>query len=101
MLRPTAIPAETTRLARTGFPTGAPVLRLRRELNVFPTDQEFIDLHPQRGNLRRPLVMNVIPQTSGDNSARCRPLRSRHPYFTSTANGAALSLPKPRLRSSQ
>ena len=52
MLRPTAIPeipAQTARIARAAFPKGAPFLRLRDELGIFLTDQDFIDLYPRRG----------------------------------------------------
>lgn len=57
MLRPTAIPeipAETARIARATFPKGAPFLRLRDELGMFLTDQDFIHLYPRRGSLRLP-----------------------------------------------
>ncbi|QLG13019.1 IS1182 family transposase (plasmid) [Deinococcus sp. D7000] len=52
MLRPTAIPevpADTARIARAAFPKGAPFLRLRDELGVFLTDQDFAYLYPRRG----------------------------------------------------
>ena len=52
MLRPTAIPevpADTARIAHAAFPKGTPFLRLRDELGVFLTDQDFVHLYPQRG----------------------------------------------------
>jgi len=52
MLRPIAIPeipAETARVARAAFPKGATFMRLRDELGVFLTDQDFTELYPSRG----------------------------------------------------
>lgn len=43
------IPAETVRVARAAFPMGSLAIRVRDELGLLFTDEEFVDLFPVRG----------------------------------------------------
>jgi transposase len=43
------IPLETVRVARTAFPKGSLAIRVRDELGVLFTDEQFADLFPTRG----------------------------------------------------
>lgn len=43
------IPAETVRVARAAFPKGSLAIRVRDELGVLFTDEQFTDLFPARG----------------------------------------------------
>ena len=43
------IPAETERIARLAFPKGSLAMKLRDELGMIYTDEQFKDLFPERG----------------------------------------------------
>jgi transposase len=43
------IPAETARIARLAFPKGSLAMKLRDELGMIYTDEQFSDLFPERG----------------------------------------------------
>lgn len=43
------IPAETERIARLAFPKGSLAMKLRNELGMIYTDEQFQDLFPERG----------------------------------------------------
>lgn len=43
------IPAETERIARSAFPKGSLAMKLRDELGMIYTDEQFQDLFPERG----------------------------------------------------
>ncbi|GHJ26622.1 hypothetical protein TPA0910_42370 [Streptomyces hygroscopicus subsp. sporocinereus] len=43
------VPGETVRVARAAFPKGSLAIRLRDELGVLFTDEQFADLFPSRG----------------------------------------------------
>ena len=43
------IPAETERIARLAFPKGSLAMKLRDELGMIYTDEQFSDLFPERG----------------------------------------------------
>lgn len=43
------VPSETVRIARAAFPKGATFIRLRDELGVFLSDQDFVSLYPHKG----------------------------------------------------
>src|SRR5688500_11477168 len=47
--QPDAVPAETARVARAAFPKGNAYVRLRDELGVVYTDEQFAGLFPRRG----------------------------------------------------
>ncbi len=47
--QPGEVPAETVRVARAAFPTGSLAIRIRDELGVLFTDEQFADLFPVRG----------------------------------------------------
>lgn len=44
-----SIPAETARVAQAACPQGTIVMRLRDELGSLFTDEDFVDLYPERG----------------------------------------------------
>ena len=44
-----AVPEDTARIARTIFPQGSPVMRMRDELHMIMEDRDFYDLFPARG----------------------------------------------------
>ena len=44
-----AVPEDTARIARTIFPQGSPVMRMRDELHMIMEDRDFSDLFPTRG----------------------------------------------------
>ena len=46
---PGEVPAETVRVARAAFPKGSLAIRLRDELGVLFTDEQFEGLFPVRG----------------------------------------------------
>ncbi|PNE34628.1 transposase [Streptomyces eurocidicus] len=46
---PGDVPAETVRVARAAFPKGSLAIRVRDELGVLFTDEQFADLFPSRG----------------------------------------------------
>ena len=43
------IPAETVKIARAAFPKGSLAMKLRDELGMIYTDEQFSDLFPERG----------------------------------------------------
>ncbi len=43
------VPDDTVRVARAAFPKGNPYVRLRDDLGLFYTDEQFADLFPMRG----------------------------------------------------
>lgn len=43
------VPAETVRVAKAAFPKGSLAIRIRDELGVLFTDEQFADLFPSRG----------------------------------------------------
>lgn len=45
------VPAETVRVARAAFPKGSLAIRVRDELGVMFTDEQFADLFPHRASL--------------------------------------------------
>ncbi|MBV9848361.1 MAG: hypothetical protein JO250_01615 [Armatimonadetes bacterium] len=46
---PTAVPEQTSRLARAAFPKGNFYVRMREELGTLFIDGDFTDLYPRRG----------------------------------------------------
>ncbi|MFE7276764.1 transposase, partial [Streptomyces sp. NPDC057623] len=48
-LVPGGVPAETVRVARAAFPKGSLAIRVRDELGVLFTDEQFSGLFPARG----------------------------------------------------
>ena len=43
------IPAETVKITRAAFPKGSLAMKLRDELGMIYTDEQFSDLFPRRG----------------------------------------------------
>ena len=44
-----AVPEGTARVAKAAFPKGNRYMRLRDELGVFYSDEDFAELYPERG----------------------------------------------------
>jgi hypothetical protein len=50
---PGNVPVETVRVAQAAFPKGSLAIRIRDELGVLFTDEQFVDLHPDRPHRRQ------------------------------------------------